>query len=80
MKSLSKRSIDVIFGVALFDLAKEARRFERDAEESSDEEVIKILLEAAALHRDAIRFFNEWRLKYAAKGEKDTEEPDGSKK
>lgn len=80
MKSLSKRSIEEFFGVALFDLAKEARRFERNAAESSDEEVMKILLEAAALRRQAIRFFNEWRLKYAAKGEKDTEEPDGSKK
>lgn len=82
MKSLSKRSIEEFFGVALFDLAKEARRFERNAAECSDEEekVKKIFLEAAALRREAIRFFNKWRLKYAAKGEKDTEEPDGSKK
>lgn len=80
MKSLSKRSTDELFGAALFALAKEAHSFERTAAESSDEEVAKILLEAAALRRQAIRFFNEWRLKYAAKGEKDTEEPDGSKK
>lgn len=81
MKSLSKRYIDEIFGVTLFDLAKEAHRFERNAAESEDEEEKEIILKAAVLRREAIRFFNElWRLEYGAKVEKDTEEPDGSKK
>lgn len=80
MKSLSKRSIDEFFCVALFDLAKEARRFEREAAESTNDDIIEILLDAAQSRREAIRFFNEWRVKYGAKGEEDTKEPDGSKK